>query len=315
MGLGLGLGIWWPTQTSIIPGLLKALCARATYCENKLCTTATLEEIAAVRYTAPVLPTGLLADYPGASAAYSLRNLIDTTTNVVRVRRSSDNTEQDFTSTEITDGTLTTFTGANDGFVTTWYDQSGNSNDLSSSSALNQPKIVSVGVLNLDNSKPYIEYSGNDRSSNGLKSVMSLSNSNGTIFGTYNSNDTGNGLVLGTGTGGSTFVGAIFNGENSSPSGNVGSPNYYSNGVLLPSATRNDLYDNYVVNQDALMTILNCSFSAGTSWNTDVVAPYLYGNQSISHNVKAKEYIIYDSNQSANRTGIETNINTEYTIY
>ncbi len=66
MGLGLGLGIWWPTQTSIIPGLLKALCARATYCENKLCTTATLEEIAAVRYTAPPLPVytdNLVASY------------------------------------------------------------------------------------------------------------------------------------------------------------------------------------------------------------------------------------------------------------
>ena len=119
MGLGLGLGIWWPTQTSIIPGLLKALCARATYCENKLCTTATLEEIAAVRYTPPPPPTGiLLVDYPGAAAAYSLRNLIDTTTSVVRVRRSSDNTEQDFSAAEVTDGTLTTFTGANDGFVT-----------------------------------------------------------------------------------------------------------------------------------------------------------------------------------------------------
>ena len=66
MGLGLGLGIWWPIQTSIIPGLLKALCARATYCENKTCTTAILEEIAAVRYTAPPLPVytdNLVASY------------------------------------------------------------------------------------------------------------------------------------------------------------------------------------------------------------------------------------------------------------
>ena len=161
MGLGLGLGIWWPTQTSIIPGLLKALCARATYCENKLCTTATLEEIAAVRYTAPVLPTGLLADYPGASAAYSLRNLIDTTTNVVRVRRSSDNLERDFTAAEITDGTLTTFTGANDGFVTTWYDQSGSGLDVSNPTAITQPSIVVSGVLNTLGGKPTINVNGN----------------------------------------------------------------------------------------------------------------------------------------------------------
>jgi len=148
MGLGLGLGIWWPTQTSIIPGLLKALCARATYCENKLCTTATLEEIAAVRYTPPPPPTGiLLVDYPGAAAAYSLRNLIDTTTSVVRVRRSSDNTEQDFSAAEITDGTLTTFTGANDGFVTTWYDQSGNNVNVVQATATTQPQLVDSGVV------------------------------------------------------------------------------------------------------------------------------------------------------------------------
>ena len=49
MGLGLGLGIWWPIQTSIIPGLLKALCARTTYCENKTCTTATLLAIEKIK--------------------------------------------------------------------------------------------------------------------------------------------------------------------------------------------------------------------------------------------------------------------------
>ena len=113
------------------------------------------------RYTAPVLPIGLLADYPGAAAAYSLRNLIDTTTSVVRVRRSSDNTEQDFTSAEITDGTLTTFTGVNDGFVTTWYDQSGNGVNAAQTTATRQPvQIVDSGVVILENGKPTLKYNG-----------------------------------------------------------------------------------------------------------------------------------------------------------
>tara|TARA_R110000744_G_scaffold111033_2_gene209184 strand:- start:1422 stop:1571 length:150 start_codon:yes stop_codon:yes gene_type:complete len=42
MGIGLGNGIGWPIQRSIVPGLIKTLCARATYCENKICTTAAL---------------------------------------------------------------------------------------------------------------------------------------------------------------------------------------------------------------------------------------------------------------------------------
>ena len=59
------------------------------------------------------IPTGyLLEDYSGAAAAYSLRKIANATTSVIKVRRSSDNTEQDFTASEIIDGTLTTFTGA-----------------------------------------------------------------------------------------------------------------------------------------------------------------------------------------------------------
>ena len=66
----------------------------------------------------------ILDTYTGASAAYSLRNLSSSTTNVVRVRRSSNDDEQDFTASEVSGGALATFVGAgNDGFVTTWYDQ------------------------------------------------------------------------------------------------------------------------------------------------------------------------------------------------
>ena len=65
----------------------------------------------------------LLDTYTGASAAYSLRNLSSSTTNVVRVRRSSNDDEQDFTASEVGGGALATFVGAGDGFVTTWYDQ------------------------------------------------------------------------------------------------------------------------------------------------------------------------------------------------
>jgi len=50
---------------------------------------------------------GLLDNYAGAAAAYSLRKLARNTTSVVRVRRSSDNAEKDFTAGEAANGTLT----------------------------------------------------------------------------------------------------------------------------------------------------------------------------------------------------------------
>ena len=67
----------------------------------------------------------LLERFRGASLAYSLRNISSRYTgNVVDVRRPNGDI-QGFTATEITDGTLLNFVGANnDGTVSKWYDQS-----------------------------------------------------------------------------------------------------------------------------------------------------------------------------------------------
>lgn len=99
----------------------------------------------------------LLDYHPGAAAAYSLRSLSSSYTGpVVTVRRSSDDAEADFTASEVAGGALATWVGANDGFVKTWYDQSGNGRDATQATAGNQPTIVSSGVLETLNSKPAI---------------------------------------------------------------------------------------------------------------------------------------------------------------
>ena len=90
---------------------------------------------------------------------YSVRKLISTYQgSCIRVRRSSDNTEQDigFVNDELDNASLLTFVGANNGFVTTWYDQSGNANNLVQSTAGSQPQIVSSGALYYLNTKPTI---------------------------------------------------------------------------------------------------------------------------------------------------------------
>jgi len=93
--------------------------------------------------------TGLLDSYPGASVAYSLRALSAgwLAGDVVEVRRSSDGTLQSFTASQILNGGILTFTGAGDGFVSTWYDQSGNGFDVTKATTTEQPKIVSSGAL------------------------------------------------------------------------------------------------------------------------------------------------------------------------
>jgi hypothetical protein len=305
MGLGLGLGIWWSTQTSIIPSLLKLLEARADYFENKICTTATLEGIAAVRYTAPVLPIGLLADYPGASAAYSLRNLIDTTTSVVRVRRSSDNTEQDFTSAEITDGTLTTFTGANDGFVTTWYDQSTNSNNAVQVTATAQPKIVDSGVVILDNGLPAIDY---DASGNDYLSLASRISDVRSVFQVWNAE---------TNTGVNTqFI-----------LGDTGSYNYHTgvteNNILSNNASSqvvgganyiNSVYENFLnFDRPTVQCLVSMIHLSSTNKVNQLTRDRNISGRSWQG--KMQEIILYSTDETSNLQGINDNLNDHYDIY
>lgn len=107
--------------------------------------------------------TQLLDTYSGAAAAYSLRKLRNTYVGpAIRVRRSSDNAEQDiyFDST----GGLNTSQlygfclGTNNGFVTTWYDQSGNGYNATQATASNQPQIVSGGSVLTLNGKPTVRF-------------------------------------------------------------------------------------------------------------------------------------------------------------
>jgi len=109
--------------------------------------------------------TGLLDTYSGASAAFSLRKLRTAYSgSAIRVRRSSDNAEQDFgfVSNVLDTASLLTFCGVGNGFVTTWYDQSGNGYNASTSTALNQPQVVASGAVIVENSKPSVKFDGSN---------------------------------------------------------------------------------------------------------------------------------------------------------
>jgi hypothetical protein len=117
------------------------------------------------RILRPLARPLLLDAVPGAAAAYSLRQLSNAYTGpVVTVRRSSDDAEADFKASEIDDGTLTAFCGAGNGFVKTWFDQSGSGNDASQGTAFYQPNIVDSGTLVTEGGKAALRFDGtNDR--------------------------------------------------------------------------------------------------------------------------------------------------------
>jgi len=270
---------------------------------------------------------GLLDDYSGAAAAYSLRLLrADYSGSAIRVRRSSDNAETDIgfdSSGELDTTALLTHVGTSptdNGFIETWYDQSGNGNDATQATASAQPKIVNSGSVITENVKPAVQFDGSDdylQSQNQWisgtqdRSLISVSKYIGSVptsnFGIYALTNINNS----TGTiwnvrpdGGISIVGFIeypvswdtYNLTFIEWSGtNISDTNYYFNTNLQSYSAIND-------------QVVNTS-SGGHS----LIGVNDFLNNFTSPNLQ--ELIIYPSDQSSNRTGIETNINDFYSIY
>lgn len=87
----------------------------------------------------------------GLECACALQRLFSSWSgSLIRVRRSSDNAEQDIgylTLGGLDEASLASFVGANDGFVTKMYDQSGGGNHLVQATSGAQPQIVFAGVV------------------------------------------------------------------------------------------------------------------------------------------------------------------------
>lgn len=274
------------------------------------------------------VPTGnLLEDYPGAAAAYSLRALDPNNYggNAIRVRRASDNTEQDigFVSGELDTSTLTSFCSGTNGFVKTWYDQSGNARDATQTSASAQPQIVSSGSVITNNAKPSIQWSGN----NGMSLIASIPVlSEFDIFGVFtqtNVTDLTQGYFsIESGTTALTVFDCYIN-QSNFRGRIVASNGTFDNDISYTGILNNQyLYNWHYTNGDFELyqnntskitstpsTLVNNSsrITIGASVLSLTASYVLYGD--------IQEFILYPSDQSSNQTGISPNINDFYSIY
>ena len=253
----------------------------------------------------------ILDTYP-STLAVSLMYLSSSYSGaVVRVVERGTDTEQDFTPTELLDGTLAAFIGANDAQITKWYDQSGANNDLSQTSSTQQPYIAISGVINVDGSgQVFLNQSGSQNDS--LKKSFTF-NGDGSIFCVYNSNDSGNGMLCNNDSS-SNYLGAMQSGSNFTPTGgSSGTPTYRANGSNIASS-RGALHASYVVNSDVLISVIDANFN---SWSSMMV--FTYTSTSFTAAAKYKEFIMFsDSNNATavtDKAMIESNRNSRYTIY
>lgn len=107
----------------------------------------------------------LLDEYPNARMAYSVFKLRSAATLCMRVRRSSDNAEQDigFVDEYIDTASLLAFAGAGNAFVVTWYDQSGHASPINMTMSITtrQPTVVLSGALEEAGGKMVVMFLGN----------------------------------------------------------------------------------------------------------------------------------------------------------
>jgi hypothetical protein len=263
----------------------------------------------------------LLDSYSGAAAAYSLRSLsLAYGGSVVRVRRSSDNTESDFTATQVSDGTLTTFCGAGDGFVRTWYDQSGNGRHLNQVTTANQPTIVSSGSIITVNTKPGMQTDGSDDFLRCSLTVSTLGISIGLVY--KNNGSTANHRIfdLGNTTGLSTSLYASDNFQFAPLNKQIGYRHPENQSVLGPAAGQAQTLVSYIRSSTTLQSAwFNNQAFTNIGSTTDFTSQQLtVGAANTDTNLLqgvVQELFIYPSNQTANRVAIEANINAHYAIY
>lgn len=269
----------------------------------------------------------LLDLYPSAVAAYSIRRLSSTYTGpAIRVRRSSDNTEQDigFVSIDLDTTALSSFVGPGSGFVTIWYDQSGNSKDNIQTTSTQQPRIVNGGSIELVNGKPSIYFDG--------------SNDYVETNATINIGTTISSFTVGRLSRNHTTYSRFINGKKdqiyyigTDASENIVSG--YGNNFTWSAITANSVTT--WLNTQRIVTSLNNGTdsqfvdgvaktpraAAMAAFNNNIIIGGMYYNgvnvptYDQAWQGTIQEYIVYNTYQSAQRVGIETNINSYFNIY
>ena len=259
----------------------------------------------------------LLDTYSGAAAAYSVRKLSQWYTgNCMKVRRDSDDTTQDIgfdSNGDLDTAAIATFCGSANGYVVTWYDQSGNANNATQSTTSAQPQIYNGSAVLTENGKSAIQWT----SSHTLQTAATLPAADLNAYSVT--------LVFSGGSGfqvpakviqGSTYVYPV----------EINSGQYWvrwGDGSSRTSLASTDGAQHIVEVYGRNSSLTSYAYFDGsqnsiTNSNRAVAVNHsiILGNGGGSAFIgKLQEHIIWHADMYANQSGINGNINTHYSIY
>lgn len=255
----------------------------------------------------------LLDDYPNASVGFSFRKLrASYAGSCCRVRRASDNTEQDigFSGDVVDTAAIATFCSGTTGFIVKMYDQSGNANDSAQTTTGNQYRVYNAGMVTL-NAKTAFETNGSTEHLVFTSGVnMSGVNWSSAVVTLRNSAQR------------SIFMA-------NSGSGGILTPTIWNDGNLYAQKAATYYF---AAETSTSQVLLTSSLTAGTPTVRKNGSPYslssggnsgtdtinaigIYSSTAFVGQGKGQEFVLWPSDQSANMSGIESNINSYYAIF
>lgn len=285
--------------------------------------------------------TGLLDDYPGAYVAYSVRRLSSTYTGpLLQVIKTDNSTTQDIgydANGDLDTAAITSFLAGGTGYVSVWYDQSGNGYDMVRGYATTQayygPRIANSGTIDTLNGLPALYFDNITQLAR-----IELKNTSVTFtentFSTYtvsytednSSNYTKYGRMLSirgvfqdyeNNSGWTTFV--------SNASGLNGLYLYHNGSGVSPAAFATVKDTQLLVSALRNGTAANIKYNGGSATNAtwNVVALNAtrlnIGNNGAyndsAHQGYIQEAIYYKTYESTNDSNIIDNINTYFSVY
>ena len=207
---------------------------------------------------------------------------------------------------------VTTLTGGMDLFVDTWYDQSGNEKNATQSTAGNQAKLASGGSLITTGGKIAIDFDGsNDFLDIDFGANLSQPNTVLFVHESDNTNAADNEFFDERGSGQRSLIDVGSDGDDY---------RIFATGSLFFSGidiTTNQSTVFTVFNGSSSVISINGTAATGTTGtdgiNQTQAIAYSEGNNDF-YNGTMQEFIVYNSDQSSNRTGLESDLSDFYDI-